>query len=65
MCANLAGIIGSNLFRSSDAPWFPHGWGSLCGLVGTALAFSLIVNFQYWSLNRRLKKQEGAVPYYI
>ncbi|KAF3769457.1 putative MFS transporter [Cryphonectria parasitica EP155] len=65
MCANLAGIIGSNLFRASDAPFYPHGWDSLCAVVGTALAFSLIVNLQYYILNRRMRNKEGVEPWHI
>lgn len=61
MCANLAGIIGNNLFRAEDAPWFPHGWGAICGCVGTALGMSLVTNAQYYFLNRRLRRKEGEV----
>lgn len=64
MCANLAGIIGNQLFQSSDAPWFPHGWSAIAGLVGTALFMSLITNLQYYILNRRLRNKEGQQPYY-
>lgn len=60
MCANLAGIIGNNLFRLEDAPFFPHGWGAICGVVGTALGMSLITNAQYYLLNRRLRNKEGV-----
>ncbi|KAJ4391241.1 hypothetical protein N0V93_004858 [Gnomoniopsis smithogilvyi] len=60
MCANLAGIIGNNLFRSEDGPWYPHGWGSICGCIGTALGMSIFTNIQYWVLNRRLRNKEGV-----
>lgn len=65
MCANLAGIIGNNLFRSSDAPWFAHGWSAIAGLVGTAFFMSLVTNLQYYILNRRLRNKEDREPYHI
>lgn len=64
MCANLAGIVGNNLFVSSDAPWFTHGWSAIAGVVGTAFFMSLLTNLQYYVLNRRLRNKEGREPYY-
>lgn len=66
MCANLAGIIGSQLFQSQDAPYYPHGWNAIAGCVAVALFFSWVANAQYFFLNRRLRKKgaEGDQLYH-
>lgn len=65
MSANLAGIMGSQLFQSQDAPFYPHGWNSIAGLVSVALVFSAFANAQYFFLNRRLRRKgaEGSELY--
>ena len=46
MCANLAGIIGNQLFRSEDAPLYRTGWTVILALVSFAFLASLVANIQ-------------------
>ncbi|ROV89499.1 hypothetical protein VSDG_08513 [Cytospora chrysosperma] len=64
MSANLAGIIGTQLFREDDAPHYPMGWTAILILVSLALVFTVLANLQYFVLNRRLRNKEGARLYH-
>jgi len=52
MGANTAGIIGSQLFQSSDAPDYRIGWTVIAVLASVGLAFSILALCQYLLLNR-------------
>ncbi|KUI65292.1 hypothetical protein VM1G_00787 [Cytospora mali] len=65
MSANLAGIIGTQLFREGDGPYYPRGWTAILILVTVALVMSAVANLQYLILNRRLRNKEGAKPYHL
>lgn len=64
MSANLAGIIGTQLFRENDAPNYSMGWTAILILVSLALVFTILANLQYFVLNRRLRNKEGAKLYH-
>lgn len=64
MSANLAGIIGTQLFREDDAPHYPMGWTAILILVSLALVFTVLANLQYFILNRRLRNKEVARLYH-
>jgi hypothetical protein len=63
MSANLAGIIGSQLFQAQDAPIYRTGWTVIMALVSIALLMSMIANVQYWLLNR-FQKRKGEERYH-
>jgi hypothetical protein len=63
MSANVAGIIGSQIFQAPDAPLYQTGWTVIVGLVSGALLMSMIANAQYWLLNR-VQKREGEAKYH-
>jgi hypothetical protein len=54
--ANIAGIIGSQIFQAEDAPLYKTGWTVILVLVSLALLMSILANLQYWLLNRFQKK---------
>ena len=61
MSANTSGIIGSQLFQSQDAPFYPIGWSAIIALISVALLSGAATNAQYWFLNRRqLNKGKAA-----
>ncbi|KAK4152520.1 hypothetical protein C8A00DRAFT_34764 [Chaetomidium leptoderma] len=63
MSANVAGIIGSQLFQAEDAPLYRTGWTVIMVLVSLALLMSIFANAQYWLLNR-FQKREGEARYH-
>lgn len=65
MSANLAGIIGSQLFREGDGPYYPKGWTAILSLVTVAFVMSAVANAQYFFLNRRLRNKEGMKRYHL
>lgn len=52
MGANLAGIIGAQLFRQEDRPYYPKGWMAILILITFAMVASGVANLQYIILNR-------------
>jgi hypothetical protein len=62
MAANVAAIIGSQLFQASDKPLYSNGWTAIVVLLSVGLLVSLYTNVQYWVLNRRLKKEGRLSP---
>lgn len=60
--ANLAGIIGGQLFQAEDLPLYRKGWTAIIAMVSVALAMAAIANAQYWLLNR-FQKREGEKRY--
>ncbi|KAH6680035.1 alternative sulfate transporter [Plectosphaerella plurivora] len=64
MSANTSGIVGSQLFQQQDAPLYRTGWSAIIALVTIALTAAGIANFQYWALNRKLRRRgEGEAKY--
>lgn len=51
MSANSSGIIGSQLFQSSDGPLYPIGWTVIIALVSFGLLLAIFANIQYWLSN--------------
>ena len=64
MSANVAGIVGSQLFQAQDAPLYRTGWSVIVGLISAALLMSILANAQYWLLNRFQKRQGEARYHY-
>jgi hypothetical protein len=67
MSANSSGIIGSQLFQGSDAPYYRIGWTVIVCLVSLSLLSMMIANTQYWVLNKRIEKsgaQSGKARYF-
>ncbi|KAL3426475.1 alternative sulfate transporter [Phlyctema vagabunda] len=62
MAANAAGIPGSQIFRSDDAPKYPRGRTIICGLVAGAWVLALALNIQSYIAQRRAKRVEQPVP---
>ncbi|EEU37612.1 uncharacterized protein NECHADRAFT_53615, partial [Fusarium vanettenii 77-13-4] len=61
MGANVAGIVGAQIFRSDDSPpFYPRGWTVILSLVATAVAATLVSNLQYLILNRTGRRPEGS-----
>lgn len=58
--ADTSGIIGSQLFQSSDAPLYRAGWSVIVAIVTLALVSSVVCNVQYRLLNRRQLKGRGV-----
>ncbi|KAK7519667.1 alternative sulfate transporter [Phyllosticta citriasiana] len=58
MAANASGIIGSQLFQSSDGPNYVKGWTAIVALTSVGLFFAIWTNVQYWWLNRKIEKEE-------
>lgn len=63
MSANIAGIIGSQIFQEDDGPLYKRGWAAILSVVTVALAMAIIANLQYWLLNR-FQKRKGEERYH-
>jgi hypothetical protein len=48
MAANCAGIAGSQIFRTSDAPKYLHGLTASCAITGAAWVICLVLGAQYY-----------------
>ena len=53
MAANMAGIIGAQLFQASDKPHYRKGWEAIFSLISVGVACCVVANVQYRLLNRR------------
>lgn len=53
MSANLAGILGHQIFRAQDAPEYHRGWILIVGLISAGVLFCTVTNTQYRVLNRK------------
>lgn len=58
MAANCGGIIGGQLFQSSDKPDYTSGWTGIVCLISVAVAASIFCNIQYRLSNKKLAKAE-------
>ena len=48
MAANCAGIAGSQIFRTSDAPKYLHGLTASCSIAGVSWVLCLVLGAQYY-----------------
>ncbi|ROT35139.1 alternative sulfate transporter [Sodiomyces alkalinus F11] len=53
MGANVAAMIGSQLFQQEDGPLYPKGWAGIVALTVASFLAVSVSNWQYWWLNRR------------
>jgi hypothetical protein len=53
MAANCAGISGSQIFRTSDAPKYLHGLTAICSLAGASWALAAVLCAQYYIRGRK------------
>lgn len=56
MSANCAGIVGGQLFRSDDLPYYHRGWTIAVAFMSIALASVIVLLVLYAVANSRLKK---------
>lgn len=63
MSANVAGIIGSQIFQAEDAPLYRTGLTAILAIVSVSLGMAALANVQYWVLNR-VQKREGEERYH-
>lgn len=56
MAANCAGIAGSQIFRTSDAPKYLHGLTAICSIAGASWVFAFMLGVQYYF------RRQKAVP---
>lgn len=54
---NAGSMIGNQLFQAHDKPRYHRGWAAIVSLLCFAFVMTLVANFQYWFLNRRLDKK--------
>lgn len=55
MAANLSGISGSQIFRTSDAPKYTRGLTAICSLAGVSWVLAGILSLQYY-----IRRRKGA-----
>lgn len=53
MAANLSGISGSQIFRTSDAPKYTQGLTAICSLAGASWVLAAILAVQYYVRRRK------------
>ncbi|KAF2735605.1 MFS general substrate transporter [Polyplosphaeria fusca] len=58
MASNIGSVVGSQIFQAHDKPRYHRGWAAIASLLAFAFCVSIVANFQYWFLNRRLNKRE-------
>lgn len=54
MAANCAGIVGGQLFRSDDLPYYHRGWTIIAVLMSIALSAVISLLIFYWQANKHL-----------
>ncbi|CAK7235487.1 hypothetical protein SBRCBS47491_009309 [Sporothrix bragantina] len=59
MAANCAGIVGGQLFRSDDLPYYHRGWTIAVAFMAFSVAVVLVLIGLYALANARIKKQAG------
>lgn len=62
MAANAAGVAGSQVFRASDAPLYPHAFTAMLSLA--AVCFTAVIALMVWYFlsNKRLDKAGATEP---
>ncbi|KAJ5549682.1 Major facilitator superfamily domain general substrate transporter [Penicillium sp. DV-2018c] len=61
MAANCAGIAGSQIFRTSDAPKYLHGLTALCSIAGASWVLALLLCAQYYFRREKAVAVNGGV----
>lgn len=56
MSANCAGIVGAQLFRSDDLPYYERGWSIVAALLSLTLALVAVLLIWYHRLNSQKEK---------
>ncbi|CAK7219942.1 hypothetical protein SEUCBS140593_004065 [Sporothrix eucalyptigena] len=59
MAANCAGIVGGQLFRSDDKPYYHRGWTIAVAFMAFSVAVVLVLLVLYALANKRIKKEAG------
>lgn len=62
MAANAAGIAGSQVFRTQDAPLYLHAFTACLALSGFNILEIIGQSFWYFFSNRNLAKKDGDTP---
>lgn len=62
MAANCAGISGSQIFRTSDAPKYVHGLTAICALAGASWVLAAVLCVQYYFRRRKEVPELGTRP---
>ena len=57
---NLGGIVGSYIFLQEEAPGYPTGFGTGLAVVASAIISSLILEYSYWSLNKKREAMDRS-----
>ncbi|KAJ5761773.1 uncharacterized protein N7511_005155 [Penicillium nucicola] len=60
MAANCAGISGSQIFRTSDAPKYLHGLTAICSLAGASWVVAAVLCAQYYYRRRKAVAQDSS-----
>ncbi|EON98495.1 putative alternative sulfate transporter protein [Phaeoacremonium minimum UCRPA7] len=64
MAANCAGIVGGQLFRSDDLPYYHRGWNIAVSFMSLSVALVIGLLILYVVANRRMKKSGNVVTSY-
>ncbi|CEJ56776.1 Putative Permease of the major facilitator superfamily [Penicillium brasilianum] len=62
MAANCAGISGSQIFRTADAPKYLHGLTAICALAGASWVLAAILCVQYYTRRRKEEPKSETKP---
>lgn len=57
MGSNIGGIVGPELFKSSDAPAYVHGFSAVLSLYAGSILVSMVLIFVYWRDNKKMTKK--------
>lgn len=58
MAANCAGISGSQIFRTEDAPKYVRGLTAICALAGASWALAAVLGAQYYIRRRKTNSDD-------
>ncbi|KAJ4413926.1 hypothetical protein N0V82_008231 [Gnomoniopsis sp. IMI 355080] len=53
---NVGSIIGTFMYRDSEAPTYPTGYGTAFSLAGLGVVLACFVEWRYWRINRKRQK---------
>lgn len=59
MSANLAGIVGGQLFRSDDLPFYHRGWTIAVAFMAFAVVCVIVLVSLYAWLNQKLQRNSS------
>jgi hypothetical protein len=48
---NIGGIVGSFIYKDSEAPKYPTGFGTALGFAAAGLVCELVLEVSYWTSN--------------